>query len=168
MRDGTPHETTLELYKESMKFSSGHFTIISATEREQLHGHNYTVYCALTGTVDERGMFADYRRYKALLQRMCDDFNGVFLLAGESPFLDIVYVGDRVEATFDGQVIPFLASDVKVLPVRNVILEELARLFCEALRDDETLPARERITRIVVKVSSGPGQSGSHTWQAKR
>ena len=36
--------TTVELQKESMKFSAGHTTIFSATEREPLHGHMYQVY----------------------------------------------------------------------------------------------------------------------------
>ena len=43
--------TTLELCQEEMKFSAGHFTILSATERERLHGHNFTVYVAITGVV---------------------------------------------------------------------------------------------------------------------
>ena len=42
----TQRTTTLELYKEEMKFSAGHFTIFSATERENLHGHNFSVYVA--------------------------------------------------------------------------------------------------------------------------
>ncbi|MFP2903776.1 6-pyruvoyl trahydropterin synthase family protein [Pyxidicoccus sp. 3LFB2] len=52
--------TTIELHKEEMKFSAGHFTIFSATHRENLHGHNFTVYVALTGAVVENGLLSDY------------------------------------------------------------------------------------------------------------
>ena len=34
---------TLYIDKESHKFSAAHYTIFSATERERLHGHNYSV-----------------------------------------------------------------------------------------------------------------------------
>ncbi|EQD50251.1 hypothetical protein B1A_13514, partial [mine drainage metagenome] len=32
----------VDLSKERMKFSAGHFTVFSASERENLHGHNFT------------------------------------------------------------------------------------------------------------------------------
>ena len=40
--------STIEIYKENMKFSAAHFTIFSDTHREHLHGHNYTAHVALT------------------------------------------------------------------------------------------------------------------------
>src|SRR3989338_5848575 len=77
----------IELYKESMKFSAGHFTIFSATHREKLHGHNYTVYCALETLIGEHGLAFDYRFYKNKLHELCKKLNGCFLLAGNSPHL---------------------------------------------------------------------------------
>ena len=59
--------STIELFKEAMKFSAGHFTIFSETERERLHGHNFTVYVALTGEVNDKGMIADYRDFNDAL-----------------------------------------------------------------------------------------------------
>lgn len=166
MQPMTRSESTIELFKEAMKFSAGHFTIFSATNRERLHGHNFSVYCALTGVVDDNGMIADYRRYKDTLYRLCRSWNEYFLLPARSPFLRVETKGDRVEAHYGDEVIPFLAKDVLVLPVRNVTLEELSRLMVERLVEDPELVGRDRIVRIVVKVSSGPGQYASHTWEA--
>lgn len=159
-------ESTIELFKEAMKFSAGHFTIFSATERERLHGHNFTVYCALTGAVDDNGMIADYGGYKQKLMALCRSWNEYFLLPADSPHLRIERDGDRVLAHYADEIIPFLARDVLVLPVRNVTLEELARLFVERVVEDAEMITRDRITRVVVKVSSAPGQFASSVWTA--
>jgi len=164
---GAATTTTIELFKEAMKFSAGHFTIFDATHRERLHGHNFSVYCALTGTVDDNGMLADYGGYKRDLQQLCDGLDEYFLLPAASPHLTLRDDGpDRIEAIFDGQAIPFLRKDVLVLPVRNVTLEELARYLVSEIASDDGRLARDRLTEIVVKVSSGPGQMASHRWTA--
>ena len=41
----------IELSKEYLNFSAGHFTIFSATERENLHGHNFQVRGAVTAAI---------------------------------------------------------------------------------------------------------------------
>lgn len=79
--------TTVELQKESMKFSAGHTTIFSATEREPLHGHMYSVYLALTTWVEENGMTFDYRYYKERIHKLCRQLNQTFLMPQFSPFL---------------------------------------------------------------------------------
>ena len=48
--------TTIELFKEDMKFSAAHYTIFSATERETLHGHNFNVHAAITAQIHDLGM----------------------------------------------------------------------------------------------------------------
>jgi 6-pyruvoyltetrahydropterin/6-carboxytetrahydropterin synthase len=155
--------TTLDLAKEAFKFSAGHFTIFSATQRERLHGHNFTVACALSGEVDEDGMMGDYGRYKALLEELCAAWNEYFLLPGRSAHLRIERDGERTDAIFDGERIPFLAKDVLVLPIRNVTIEELAGL---ALQRVVEAVGSDPVDEIVVRVGSGPGQSASATWRA--
>ncbi len=159
----TGHRTTIELFKEEMKFSAGHFTIFSATERERLHGHNFTVYVAITGIVDEGGLMGEYGAYKRFLFEACRSLNEYFLLPGDSPHLTIREEGERLYARFNGEEIPFLKRDVQVLPVRNVTIEELARMLGERLVGDERLVSGA-VEALVVKVASGPGQSGSYHW----
>ena len=159
--------TTIELFKEEMKFSAGHFTILSPTERERLHGHNFTVYVAITGSVDESGLMGEYGAFKRFLFDACRSLNEYFLLPGESPYLTIREEGEHLYALFNGEEIPFLKRDVQVLPVRNVTIEEMARMLSERFVREPRLVG-ERVEALVVKVASGPGQYGSHHWSREQ
>jgi 6-pyruvoyltetrahydropterin/6-carboxytetrahydropterin synthase len=156
--------TTIELFKEEMKFSAGHFTMFSASERENLHGHNFTVFVALEGEVGDTGMLADYGGYKRWITDRCRTWNETFLLPGASSWLRIQREEGMVYALFADERIPFLARDVTVLPVANVTLEELARLFGEGLCADTARLHADRIHSITVKCASGPGQWASWRW----
>ena len=156
--------TTIELFKEEMKFSAGHFTMFSATSRENLHGHNFTVFVALEGEVGAGGMLADYGGYKRWITERCRAWNETFMLPGASPWLRVERTDALVVAHFADEQIPFLPRDVTVLPVANVTLEELARLFGEGLCSDESRLATDRIHTVTVKCASGPGQWASWRW----
>jgi 6-pyruvoyltetrahydropterin/6-carboxytetrahydropterin synthase len=157
--------TTIELHKEEMKFSAGHFTIFSATHRENLHGHNFTVYVALTGEVLEDGILSDYRPLKAAIIDRCHAWNETFMLPGHSRHLRIERdARGNVLARFHDEELRFLARDVTVLPVENITLEELSRLFGEELVGDGSLMEQLHIHRLVVKCASGPGQWSSWEW----
>ena len=87
-------QTVIELFKEYMQFPAGHFTIFSATEREFLHGHNFSVYAALSATINDNGMPFDYDIYKERIRKLCKELGHVFLLPGKSPYLNIEANGD--------------------------------------------------------------------------
>jgi 6-pyruvoyltetrahydropterin/6-carboxytetrahydropterin synthase len=157
--------TTVELQKESMKFSAGHTTIFSATEREPLHGHMYGVYLALSTMVEENGMTFDYRYYKKRIHVLCSQLNQTFLMPQFSPFLDYSEDAEYYYFTFNHKKIPFLKEDVTLMPLTNITVEELSRWFVSELISDEDELTKNRIERIVVKVSSAPGQSASHEWK---
>jgi len=63
--------TKIELYKEDMKFSAGHFTIFSANKRENFHGHNFRVYGCFELPILENGMAIDYGELKSVLRKEC-------------------------------------------------------------------------------------------------
>lgn len=156
--------STIELYKENMKFSAGHFTIFSENKREKMHGHNYTVYAAITTLVTKNGLSFDYRFYKDKLLTLCRQLNESFLLPNQSPFLTIEEKGDYYYARFHREKIPFLKSDVTLLPVTNVTVEELSKWFISQLITDKNELSKNAIRAITIKVSSSPGQSGSAQW----
>jgi 6-pyruvoyltetrahydropterin/6-carboxytetrahydropterin synthase len=156
--------TTVELQKESMKFSAGHTTIFSATEREPLHGHMYQVYLALTTRVEEDGMAFDYRYYKNKIHDLCQHLNQTFLMPQFSPYLIYEEDDTYLYFTFHHKKIPFLREDVTLLPVVNITVEELSRWFIQELVSEQEELERHRIEQIVVKVFSAPGQSANHTW----
>lgn len=157
--------TTVELQKESMKFSAGHTTIFSKTEREPLHGHMYAVYLGLTTEVEENGMTFDYRYYKEKIHVLCKYLNQTFLMPEFSPFLEYSEDAEYLYFTFNHKKIPFLKEDVTILPVTNITVEELSKWFVNELIADKKELDKNRIQKLVVKVFSAPGQSASHTWE---
>lgn len=156
--------TTLELYKEDMKFSAGHFTIFSATERERLHGHNFRVHVIITAEILANGMCFDYVIYKKRIRELCDKWDEYMILPTKSPHLQIEQTDTHIYALFNGERIPFLASDVLLLPIANATVEEFSRLMLESLTGDIQELTDFGIHALTVKVYSGPGQSGASSW----
>ncbi|MGE4367225.1 6-pyruvoyl trahydropterin synthase family protein [Thermomonas sp.] len=156
----TMQETvTIRLAKQNMKFSAGHFTIFSATERERLHGHNFTVEVDIEARMLGNGMCFDYGLYKDRVVALCRELNEWTILPTRSPYLRIEEDGEYVYAHFDGQRIPFLRADVLLLPIENATLEEFAGWFLQRLCEDRAALRAHAIDAIEVRVLSGPGQS---------
>lgn len=151
----------VELHKELYDFSAGHFTIFSATEREDLHGHNYYVGVAIEVLIDDNGLAFDYRVYKKKLLALCEKLNLRFLLPSQSKYLRLEETPDMWIAYFSNEKIPFLKRDVVILPVTNVTIEELSHWFLQELTRDKHEMAEHHIQEITVKVYNGPGQSGA-------
>lgn len=156
------HVTDIDIL--NLSFSAGHFSIFSATERENLHGHNYLLDATLTTPVNEAGISFDYRIYRRKIECLCRSLSQIFLLPGECPYLDIVESDEHIYAHFHDEKIPFLKRDIKILPIRNITIEELSRWFVERLVADEDCD-RYQIQKIKIKVYTKATQSGSYTWQ---
>lgn len=153
------------IHKDELPFSAGHFTVFSATEREQLHGHNYYVSVAFTVAITDNGLSFDYRHYKKILKNLCDQLDRHFLLPARSPYLTLEEDNDYLLAHYNGKKIPFLKEDVVVLPITNTTIEELSHWFLENLIKDQAQLAAHCISEITLSVFNGPGQSGSATWK---
>jgi 6-pyruvoyltetrahydropterin/6-carboxytetrahydropterin synthase len=161
-----PHDlATIEITKEYLNFSAGHFTIFSATERENLHGHNWRVGCEVTTPVGDAGLCFDYAVLKKTLAAICEELDERVLLPSRSPHLRVVHEDGLVIARYADERIPFLPRDVLVLDVRNVTVEELAGWFVVRLLDHPAV-AQEDIRALRVRVSSGTNQWASREWQA--
>ncbi len=161
----TPSSTTIEISKEYLHFSSAHFTIFSESERENLHGHNFYVTATVTAPVGNNGLAFDYNLLKTKLKALCEGLDEKVLLPQHSPHLDISESGGYVVAQFGDERLPFLPRDVLQLPVRNIAVEELAPWFLDELLADEEVQALDLI-RLLIRVSSGPGQWAGATWES--
>lgn len=159
--------TRIEISKDYLNFSAGHFTIFSATERENLHGHNFQVRCSLIAEVGNNGMTFDYGVLKRILRELCDALDERVLLPRMSPHLRLAAQGAQVVATFGEERIPFLERDVLLLPIRNVTIEELARLLLAQLCERPELNQMP-IRSIELGVSSGQGQWAFAEWESSR
>lgn len=154
----------IELNKESMKFSAGHFTIFSEIHREKMHGHNYSVYCGLETEIKENGLSFDYRFYKAKLHEICRQLNQCFLLAGNSPYLKFEEHDDHYWIYFNQEKLFFNKTDIVILPILNVTVEELSQWFLNQLVANTHELKEHAIKKIIIKIASSPGQSGSACW----
>ncbi|MDJ0519075.1 MAG: 6-carboxytetrahydropterin synthase [Trichodesmium sp. MO_231.B1] len=161
--------TKIELFKQAMNFSAGHFTIFSESERENLHGHSFCVYVMFEAEVMENGITFNYGIYKKIILDICQFLDEVVLLPLKSPYLRIEESDEYVYAFFNGEKekIPFLKRDVKLLPVRNITVEELSHWFVQQLVVHVQENQEHFIHTIEVKIFSGPGQSGSSFWSQK-
>ena len=157
--------TTIEISKQDIKFSAAHFTIFSATERERLHGHNFAVELAVTAPVGDDGICFSYKDIKTRIRTLCETLDEYTLIPLQSPHMRITEEGALYIVHFNGEKIPLLKSDTLLLPVRNSTVEEYARYLLGLFVGDGTFVRDRNICEVVIKVSSGPGQSGSSRWQ---
>lgn len=153
----------IEISKQALNFSIGHFTILSASQREDLHGHNFQLACEMTAPLSDDGLVFDYSILKEVLKALCDEIDEQTILPSNSPHLDIESGDEYVTAIFNGERMPFLTRDVTVLPLANVTVEELSHYFLGRLLEHPQLQDRG-ITELSVKISSSPGQCGVATW----
>lgn len=157
--------TKLEIHKEAFSFSAGHFTIFSATEREQIHGHNYYVSLSLTFPLHESGLSFDYREYKKKMQALCKHLDRFLLLPKHSPYLKLEEENEYWIAHFNAKKLPFLKEDVVILPLTNITIEELSYWFLQKLLEDKKSLDQNEIEHIAIKVYNGPEQSSEALWE---
>ena len=156
---------SISIAKEDMHFSAAHFTVFSAGERENLHGHDFYVAATATGPIDAGGLCFDYNRLKSRLRALCAELDETVLLPTRSPHLEVRAEADACHVAFGSERLRFLRRDVKLLPVRNVTVEELAHWLLGELTAAEGF-AELPIETLELRVSSGPGQWAGATWEA--
>ncbi len=154
---------TIHINKESHKFSIAHYTIFSATERERLHGHNYSVSARLVAPLGSNGFSVDYNFYKNLIKEVCDELDEYMVLAQNSPYQSIAEDNGDYVVSFNNEEFRFLISDTLLLPITNVTVEELSYYLLDKLCDDL---AKGGLTEVDICVSSGPGQQATACWRA--
>ena len=145
--------------RESLHFSAAHFTIFSDTERESLHGHNFRVNAGFTADVRENGLCFDYGEIKQVLQQMCDALDEKFLVPAKSPYLKIKTGSTNMTLIHNEDEISVPLSDVKLMPLRNITVEELASHFTDTLATHAKV-VEFGIRAIELRVASGSGQWG--------
>lgn len=156
-------QAAIDIAKEDMHFSAAHFTIFSARQRENLHGHDFFVAATASGPVGDDGLCFDYNALKSPLRTLCETLDETVLLPAHSPYLQLCEEDDQVTARFADERLTFLRRDVRVLPVRNITVEELAAWLVATLVADANILALP-IDALTVRVSSGPGQQAGVEW----
>ena len=157
--------TTILIDKESHKFSAAHFTIFTATDRERLHGHNFSVSARIVAPVDDNGLTGDYAVYKRKLKQICDAIDEYTLIPSQSLYLEISEQDEYYRVTHATDTMLFLKSDTLLLPVRNTTVEDMSSYLLDTLVEDKAFLNDQDIRELEVMVASGPGQTGASLWQ---
>ena len=157
--------TTIEISKEYLHFAAAHFTLFSATERENLHGHNFQVTLDADAPMQDDGLTFDYNILKKAVKQLCDDLDKQVLMPTRSPYLEIDEQDDYTYVVFNGERIPFLQRDLTLLPIRNITVEELAQYLLAKLLEREDIKALD-IDNMLLRCASGEGQWASAKWSS--
>lgn len=151
------------LAKETFKFSCSHFTILSPTTAERLHGHNYQVSVEL-GVEDldpQLGFAFDFNAIKPSIRKICDSIDERILLPAKSPFLKLKTEGAQLHVAFGQKAYAFPQEDTFLLPLVNITSEELARHFGDELAKHLSSVAGWK--HLAVNIEETRGQSVTYT-----
>ncbi len=152
-------EYRVVVQKENLKFSAAHFIAYKGF-REPLHGHNYQVSVAISGTVGSDGYVLDFGVVKELARAVCGELDERVLVPAESDCLTVTRGADSVTLTYeDGARFVFPAADTVLLPIVHASAEELATYVLGRMRDGLAAHAVRGLTHIEVGVSEAPGQA---------
>lgn len=118
---------------------------------------------------------ADYNIYKRAIRKLCAEYDEYVLLPGLSEHIKISEqnqglakgVSATHEVRFEGSdtvdVFSLPSSDVAVLPVHNITLESMSKLFADRILDEHAETMRDHgVVELSVTVSSGPGQTAQY------
>jgi 6-pyruvoyltetrahydropterin/6-carboxytetrahydropterin synthase len=168
----------IQLAKETFKFSASHFTLLSPTHAERLHGHNYhvAIECAVS-SLGPLGMAFEFNTLKPLVKSLTELWDERVLIPLKSSELvlrdEMVGQEPHLVVEFQRRSYRFPKSDLAMLPTANITSEELARLFTLNLasawkKSTDELGASSpsaRIRTLTVKIEETRGQSASYSLQ---
>jgi 6-pyruvoyltetrahydropterin/6-carboxytetrahydropterin synthase len=118
---------SIEIKKEYLKFSAAHFLIFPDGTAERLHGHNYRVYCEVSGSLSQYGLVIDFTQVKPLIREIVDALDERWLIPGEHHELTCnIREDDVIEVRYRERYYAAPREDVIVLPVNNTSAENLA------------------------------------------
>jgi len=153
----SPPRFVLRLAKEDFKFSVAHFTVFSPTVAEDLHGHNYRVRVELAGpATDDVGLLLDLRPIKTEIRRLCAQLDSKTLVPGGSALVGVRPVDGGHEVRYGARLYRLPSADVRVMPIRNTSIEELALWFWREL---EPIVRGGPVTDLSVEIEETAGQS---------
>ena len=159
---------SIQIDKESLKFSAAHFLIFPDGSAERLHGHNYRVYLEVEGAFSEHGLGLDFKRGKPVVRELVDELDEHWLIPGQHPVLRWCERPDGVvEVRYQERYYAAPRADVIILPINNTSAENLAAWIGRELKSRlrARFPGAE-LFRVRLAVEETAGQRGVWSWQA--
>jgi 6-pyruvoyltetrahydropterin/6-carboxytetrahydropterin synthase len=160
----------LHIRKEALKFSSAHMTVFPDGTKESLHGHNYRTELTVefsSYSLERSICFSDFKKEMKVI---CQNWDEKVLLASKCPFLKMISdQGAELEFTLCGKRYVLPKDEVELLPIDNIVTENLAREFSRRLiaaLDPKFFT--EQIRSLEIKVEEITGQGASYVWKNSR
>ena len=153
---------SIDLDKESFRFSAAHFLIFPDGTSERLHGHNYRVRVEVAAALSAHGLVIDFRRVKPVVRDLLGELDEHWIVPGLHPVLRVEPRSDGVtEVRYRELFYCAPSGDVLVLPINNASSENLAGWIGRTLLERlASTFAGVEVTRLRVSVEETPGQSG--------
>jgi 6-pyruvoyltetrahydropterin/6-carboxytetrahydropterin synthase len=147
------------VHKDYLKFSAAHFIAYKGF-REPLHGHNYQVTVAVSGSVGADGYVLDFGVVKEITRAVCAELDERVLVPARSDCLTVTEEGPSVVMVYeDGARFVLPKSDCVLLPIVHASAEELAAYVLERLRAALRAHETRGLTELEVGVGEAPGQA---------
>lgn len=146
---------SVDVTKDHLVFSAGHFITIGSDLCERLHGHNYRVAAHVEGALDSNGFVVDFIALRDALQHIVDGLDHRMLLPTRHPRISLAISDDEVEARFDCRRWVFPREECVLLPIVQTTAELLAKWIGEQLL--ERIPIAG-LTSLTVRVEENFGQ----------
>ena len=159
---------SIELEKESFKFSAAHFLIFPDGSAERLHGHNYRVFVEIAAELSRFGLVIDFKMIKPVVREICDHLDEHWIVPGRHAVLAVDQRADGItEVVYMDRRYSAPSADVLILPINNTSSENLAgyvgrelmRLLAQRFED-------VRVTSLRVAVEETSGQRGVFRYDA--
>lgn len=149
----------IQVEKDYIGFSSGHFITYDGHQCETLHGHNYRARISLEGPLDENFYVVDFVRIKRMMKMICDELDHRVLLPLNNPLIELEQQAESIAVCYKHRRFLFPREDVVLLPIPNTTAEMLATHICgRALEELQNLGVGH-LSWIEIEVEESPGQS---------
>ena len=149
----------IQVEKDYIGFSAGHFITYDGHQCEALHGHNYRARITLEGAVDENFYVLNFVDIKRMMKRLCDELDHRMLLPQHNPLLTLEESEESVSVSYHHRRYVFPRADVRLLPIPNTTAEMLAQYLAGRALDDLRRLGARRLKSIEVEVEESAGQS---------
>ena len=158
---------SIDLYKETFKFSAAHFLIFPDGSAERLHGHNYRVRVEIEASLSEHGLVLDFKQVKPVVRELCDELDEHWLVPGLHPVLTVEHLEQgSIRVRYQERKYDVPTEDVIVLPINNTSSENLATWLGGELRRRLRLRFPSvSVRRLRVAVEETSGQSGVYRFE---
>lgn len=126
---------SVEVTKEHLVFSAGHFITFAGGICERIHGHNWRAKVAVEGPLDANHYVFDFIAIRDDAQAIAARLDHRMLLPTRSPLIHVDIEGTQAVARFESRLWSFPADECVLLPMENTTAELIARWFADELID---------------------------------